>query len=73
LTPVGALLLITVILSAVAVVLCLVILYRSARTPSALSPLLEQRLLGIEGTIGRSDIGRPYDAPARESRPRCRG
>ncbi len=53
--PVEALLLVTVILSAVAVVLCLGILYRSARTPSAVSPILEQRLLGIEGAIGRSD------------------
>jgi DNA recombination protein RmuC len=53
--PVEVPLFVAVILSAAAVVLCLVILYRSARTPSALSPILEQRLLGIEGAIGRSD------------------
>ncbi len=44
----------SVILSAIAVVLCAVILYRSGRTASAISPTLDQRLLGIEGAIGRS-------------------
>ena len=53
--PVEVPLFIAVILSAVALTLCLVILCRSVRTPSVLSPILEQRLLGIEGAIGRSD------------------
>src|ERR1700730_6194850 len=44
----------SVVLSGLAVVLCLLILYRSGRTPSV-SPLLEQRLISIEAAIGRSD------------------
>jgi hypothetical protein len=40
---------------AVAVILGFLIVYRSGRTPLALSPILEQRLLGIEAAIGRSD------------------
>jgi DNA recombination protein RmuC len=44
----------SVVLSGLAVVLCLLILYRSGRTPSV-SPILEQRLLSIEAAIGRSD------------------
>src|SRR5207244_1935094 len=43
-----------VVLSGLAVVLCVLILYRSGRTPSV-SPILEQRLLSIEAAIGRSD------------------
>jgi len=49
-----ALLLVGVML-AVAVVLSILIIYRTGRSPSAISPLLEQRLLNIEGAIGRSD------------------
>src|SRR5271169_4352114 len=45
----------SVVSSSLTVVLCIVILYRSGRAPSALSPILEQRLLSIEGAIGRSD------------------
>jgi DNA recombination protein RmuC len=45
----------SVVLSAAAVVLCILILYRSGRAPLALSPILEQRLISIEGAIGRSD------------------
>jgi DNA recombination protein RmuC len=45
----------SVVLSGLAVVLCIVILYRSGRAPSAIAPILEQRLVGIEGAIGRSD------------------
>jgi hypothetical protein len=44
----------SVVLSSLTVVLCIVILYRSGRA-SAISPILEQRLLSIEGAIGRSD------------------
>ncbi len=50
-----AVLIASVVLSAAAVVLCILILYRFGRAPSAISPILEQRLLNIEGVIGRSD------------------
>src|SRR6267378_4636226 len=53
--PLDALLLISVILSALAVVLCIVIVYRSGRGSASISQILEQRLVGIEGAIGRSD------------------
>jgi DNA recombination protein RmuC len=53
--PLDALLLISVILSALAVVLCIVIIYRSGRNASSISPILEQRLVGVEGAIGRAD------------------
>ena len=49
------LLLIGVMLSALAVALCIVIIYRSGRTASGISPMLDQRLLSIETAIGRSD------------------
>src|SRR6266446_10286717 len=67
-----AVLIASVVLSAAAVVLCILILYKSGRTPSAFSQLLEQRLLNIEGAIERSDatirdeFGRGRDE-ARES------
>jgi DNA recombination protein RmuC len=50
-----ALLLIGVILSALAVALCIVIIYRSGRTTRGILPIVDQRLLGIEAAIGRSD------------------
>jgi DNA recombination protein RmuC len=50
-----ALLVIGVILSALAVALCVVIIYRSGRTASGIPAILDQRLLSIEGSIGRSD------------------
>src|SRR6266436_1959927 len=50
-----AVLIANVVLSSLAVILCIVIIYRAGRAPSAISPVLEQRLLGIEGAIGRSD------------------
>jgi DNA recombination protein RmuC len=53
--PPDALLLITVMLSALAVVLCIVIISRSGKGAAGISPILEQRLLSIEGAIGRSD------------------
>ena len=71
LIPTEPLLIMSVILSAVVVVLCLVILYRSGRTPSVLSPALDQRLLGIEGTIGatlRDEFGRDRDETREASR-----
>src|SRR5467141_2146395 len=49
-----ALLLVGVIL-AVAFVLGILIIYRSGRTPSSFSPILEQRLQSPEAAIGRSD------------------
>jgi len=67
-----AVLIASVMLSAAAVILCILILYKSGRTPSAISPILEQRLLSIEGAIERSDatnrdeFGRGRDE-ARES------
>jgi DNA recombination protein RmuC len=50
----GALLVIGVVLSALAVALCVVIIYRSGRTASGISTL-DQWLVAIEGAIGRSD------------------
>jgi DNA recombination protein RmuC len=50
-----ALLLVSVILSALAVGLCIVIIYRFGRGAASTSPILEQRLVGIERAIGRSD------------------
>jgi DNA recombination protein RmuC len=49
------LLVIGVILSALAVALCVVVIYRSGRTASDVPAILDQRLLSIEGAIGRSD------------------
>src|SRR6266404_7450952 len=49
-----AVLIASVVLSGLAVLLCVLVLYRSGRTPS-ISPILEQRLLSIEAAIGRSD------------------
>lgn len=50
-----ALLVVCVVFSALAVALCVVILYRSGRAASGIPAILEQRLLSIEGAIGRSD------------------
>jgi hypothetical protein len=44
----------SVVLSSLAVVLCVLILYRSGRTP-LVSPVFEQRLQSLETAIGRSD------------------
>src|SRR6267378_1811820 len=49
-----ALLLVGVIL-AVGFVLGILIIYRFGRAPSAISPVLEQRLQSLEAAIGRSD------------------
>jgi DNA recombination protein RmuC len=49
-----AVLIASVVLSGLAVLLSILIIYRF-RAPSAISPILEQWLLGIEGAIGRSD------------------
>jgi DNA recombination protein RmuC len=48
-------LLIVGVVVAVAVVLGILIVYRTGRKPLSISPILEQRLLGIEVAIGRSD------------------
>ena len=50
-----ALLVIGVVLSALAVALCIIIIFRTGRTTSGIPPILDQRLLSIEGAIGRSD------------------
>src|SRR5215472_5186393 len=50
-----ALLVIGVVLSALAVALCIVIIYRSRRSASSIPAILDQRLQGIEGAISRSD------------------
>jgi DNA recombination protein RmuC len=50
-----AVLIASVVLSAAAVVLCILILYKSGRALSAISPILEQRLFSIDGAIERSD------------------
>jgi DNA recombination protein RmuC len=52
---VEAVLIASVVVSGLAVVLCILIIYLSRRAPSAISPALEQRLLSIEGAIVRSD------------------
>lgn len=69
-----AVLLISVILSAVAVVLCLAILCRSGRTASNASPILEQRCAGIEAAVDKSnailrdEFGRGRDETRENSR-----
>jgi hypothetical protein len=50
-----ALLVTGVVLSALAVALCLVIIFRSNRAGPGTPIILDQRLLGIEGAIGKSD------------------
>ena len=50
-----ALLLIGLILSALAVALCVIIIIRSGRAASGMPAILDQRLLSIEGAIGKSD------------------
>src|ERR1700739_345623 len=50
-----ALWVVCVVLSALAVALCVAILYRSGRAASGIPAILEQRLLSIEGAIGRAD------------------
>ncbi|HUC10259.1 MAG TPA: DNA recombination protein RmuC [Stellaceae bacterium] len=68
------LILASVALSALAVVLCVGILYRSARTFATLPPLLEQRLLRLEAAISGSDavirheFGRDRDETREASR-----
>ncbi len=49
------LILVSMVLSAVAVVLGLGILYRLARTSPTIPPILEQRLRSLEAAIGKSD------------------
>jgi DNA recombination protein RmuC len=69
-----AVLIASVILSVAAVILCILILYKLGRTLSAISPILEQRLLSIEGAIERSDtttrdeFGRGRDEARKSSR-----
>src|SRR6266404_3585339 len=68
-----ALLLVCVIL-AVAFVLSILIIYRSGRGPSAISPILEQRLQSLEAATARSDatireeFGRGRDETRESSR-----
>jgi DNA recombination protein RmuC len=68
-----ALLLVGVML-AVAVVLGILIIYRTGRSPAAISPILEQRLLNIESTIGtsnstiREEFGRGREEAREDSR-----
>ncbi len=68
-----ALLLVCVIL-AVAFVLSILIIYRSGRAPSAISPILEQRLQSLEAATARSDatireeFGRGRDETRESSR-----
>jgi len=54
-TVTEALLVIGVVLSALAVALCVLIIFRSGRTASGIPAILDLRLLSIEGVIGRSD------------------
>lgn len=46
---------IAVILAALAVALCIVIIFRSGRTASGVSAILDQRLVSMEAAIDRSD------------------
>ena len=50
-----ALLVIGVIMSALAVALCLIIIYRSGRAASGIPPALDERLVSIVQAIGKSD------------------
>jgi hypothetical protein len=43
------------VMVAVAVALGILIVYRTGLSASAITPILEQRLLGIEAATGRSD------------------
>ena len=51
---VEALLIVGVVFAA-ALVLGVLIIYRTGESPATISPILEQRLLSIEGAVGRSD------------------
>jgi uncharacterized protein YuzE len=68
------LMVVSVVLSAIAVALCLVLLYRSARTSPTIPPILEQRFLTLDAAIGRSEaavreeFGRDRDETREASR-----
>src|SRR5580704_13044242 len=53
--PIGLLLAATLILLSIALAICVVIIYRMERGASTIPPLLDQRLVLIEGAIARSD------------------
>jgi hypothetical protein len=50
-----ALLVIGVVFSALAVALCIVVIFRSRRSDSSIPVMLDQRLLSIEAAMSRSD------------------
>jgi hypothetical protein len=53
--PIGPLLIATLILLSIALTICIIIIFRMGRGTSAIPPLLDQRLVLIEGAITRSD------------------
>jgi len=53
--PAEVVLIANLTLSGLAIILCIVVIYRVQRASLTISPILEQRLLGLEGAIGRSD------------------
>src|SRR5688572_24324256 len=53
--PIEAVLMAVILLLALAVVVCIGVIYRMGRAGMTVSPILDQRLLSIEGSISRSD------------------
>src|ERR1700728_2670111 len=53
--PIEAMMVIAIILLILVAALCVAMLYRAQSGGSAISPVLDQRLLALEGTIARPD------------------
>src|SRR5438105_11556099 len=72
--PIEALLVSVIVLLGLALVICAVVIARMSRGSSAMPPILDQRLVAIEGAITRSDavvreeFGRGRDETRESSR-----
>jgi DNA recombination protein RmuC len=53
--PIEAVLMAVILMLALAVLVCIGVIYRMGRAGWAVSPILDQRLLSIEGSVSRSD------------------
>jgi DNA recombination protein RmuC len=53
--PIEAVLMAVILLLVLAVLVCIGVIYRMGRAGTTVSPILDQRLLSIEGSISRSD------------------
>jgi hypothetical protein len=53
--PIEAVLMAVILLLVLAVLICIGVIYRMGRGGTTVSPILDQRLLSIEGSISRSD------------------